>query len=116
MIKRRAVVVLLIIYLDLAFHLQAQVSFSANLNPGGVTSAGIFNAQGRLVRTLWAMEVLPAGDLTASWDGFDNFGSRVPTGSYTWKVIRNGSTYANLSTIGNTGRPPYTAGHVPFFL
>jgi hypothetical protein len=116
MIKRRAVVVLLIIYLDLAFRLQAQVSFSANLNPGGVTSAGIFNAQGRLVRTLWAVEVLPAGDLTASWDGLDNFGSRVPTGSYTWKVIRNGSTYTNLSTIGNTGLPPYTAGHVPFFL
>ena len=116
MIKRRAVVVLLIIYLDLAFHLQAQVSFSANLNAGGLTSAGIFNAQGRLVRTLWAMEVLPAGDLTASWDGLDNFGSRVPTGSYTWKVIRNGSTYTNLSTIGNTGLPPYTAGHVPFFL
>jgi Chitobiase/beta-hexosaminidase C-terminal domain/PA14 domain/Divergent InlB B-repeat domain/HYDIN/CFA65/VesB-like, Ig-like domain/FlgD Ig-like domain len=116
MTKRRGVVVLLVAFLCLTFNLQAQISFSANLNPGGVTSAGIFNSQGRLVRTLWAMEVLPAGDLTASWDGLDDFGSRVPTGSYTWKVIRNGSTYANLSTIGNTGRPSYTVGHVPFFL
>ena len=116
MTKHCEVVVLLALYLNLTVDLQAQVSFSADLHPGGMTSAGIFNSQGRLVRTLWAMEVLPAGDLTASWDGLDEFGGRVPSGSYTWKVIRNGSTYTNLSTIGNTGLPPYTAGHVPFFL
>jgi Chitobiase/beta-hexosaminidase C-terminal domain/Divergent InlB B-repeat domain/FlgD Ig-like domain len=115
MIERRVGVALFVLCL-LSVNLEAQVSFSATLRPGGLTTTGIFNAQGRLVRTLWAMEPLPAGDLQASWDGLDDFGSAVPAGSYTWKMIRNGSTYTNLSAIGNTGLPRNTAGHVPFFL
>ena len=117
MIRYRPLVLLLIfLFLGFASDLPAQFNFAANLNPGGVTSAGIFNSQGGLVRTLWAMEVFPAGNLNASWDGLDDFGSPVPAGNYTWKVIRNGSTYTNLSTIGNTGMPPHTAGHVPIYL
>jgi hypothetical protein len=116
MTEHRVVLLSFCVCLGYAFDLQAQINFSVTLNPGGVTSAGIFNAQGRLVRTLWAAEVLPAGDLQASWDGLDDFGSALPAGSYTCKVIRNGSIYTNLSTIGNTGLPPYTEGHVPFFL
>ena len=113
---RPLVLLLLFLFLGFASDLQAQFNFSANLNPGGVTSAGIFNSQGRLVRTLWAMEVFPAGNLNASWDGLNDFGSPIPAGNYTWKVIRNGSTYTNLSAIGNTGMPPHTAGHVPIYL
>ena len=28
----------------------------------------------------------------------------------------NRSTYSNIGTIGNTGLPPTTSGHVPIFL
>ena len=35
---------------------------------------------------------------------------------YTWKVVVNRSKYDNIGTIGNSGRPPTTSGHVPVFL
>ena len=77
---RPLVLLLLFLFLGFASDLQAQFNFAANLNPGGVTSAGIFDSQGHLVRTLWAMEVFPAGNLNASWDGLNDFGSPVPAG------------------------------------
>ena len=40
----------------------------------------------------------------------------VPPGSYKWKVLRNGAQYNNIGVIGNTGVPPVTSGHVPFFI
>jgi hypothetical protein len=35
---------------------------------------------------------------------------------YAWKVVANRSRYENIGTIGNTGQPPTTSGHVPIFL
>ena len=93
--------------------LYAQQNFSVQLSQGGLTSAGIFDANGRIVRTLWALETFNAGNLNCSWDGRDDLGTPVPTGSYTWKVLRNGSQYNNIGVIGNTGLPPITSGHVP---
>ena len=81
-----------------------------------MTSAGIFDANGNIVRTLWALETLNAGDSSASWDGLDDFGTPVPPGSYTWKVLRNDAEYRNVGIIGNTGLPPITSGHVPFLI
>ena len=81
-----------------------------------MTSAGIFNFNGNIVRTLWALETLNAGDSSASWDGLDDFGNPVPPGSYTWKVLRNDAEYQNIGVIGNTGLPPITSGHVPFLI
>ena len=65
------------------------------------------------MRTLWALETFNAGNLNCSWDGRDDLGTPVPPGSYTWKVLRNGSQYNNIGVIGNTGLPPITSGHVP---
>ena len=93
--------------------LHAQQNFSVQLSQGGLTSAGIFDSSGRIVRTLWALETLSAGNLNCSWDGRDDLGTPVPPGSYTWKVLRNGSQYNNIGVIGNTGLPPITSGHVP---
>ena len=93
--------------------LYAQQNFSVQLSQGGLTSAGIFDANGRIVRTLWALETFNAGNLNCSWDGRDDLGTPVPPGSYTWKVLRNGSQYNNIGVIGNTGLPPMTSGHVP---
>ena len=93
--------------------LHAQQNFSVQLSQGGLTSAGIFDANGRIVRTLWALETFNAGNLNCSWDGRDDLGTPVPPGSYTWTVLRNGSQYNNIGVIGNTGLPPITSGHVP---
>lgn len=93
--------------------LHAQQNFSVQLSQGGLTSAGIFDANGRIVRTLWALETFNAGEVKCSWDGRDDFGTPVPPGSYTWKVLRNGAQYNNVGVIGNTGLPPFTFGHVP---
>ena len=86
------------------------------LSQGGLTSAGIFDSNGKMVRTLWALETFSAGNVSGSWDGLDDFGTPVPAGSYAWRVIRNGTQYNNIGVIGNTGLPPITSGHVPFFI
>ena len=99
-----------------AASLAAQNDFSIQLSQSGLTSAGIFDSNGNIVRTLWALETFNAGNLSGSWDGLDDFGTPVLPGSYTWKVLRNGAQYKNIGVIGNTGLPPVTSGHVPFFI
>jgi hypothetical protein len=112
----RGLVVFLLCLTGFAASLDAQSDFFLPLNESGLTSAGIFDSNGYIVRTLWALETFNAGNLSGSWDGLDDFGTPVPPGSYTWKVIRNGALYNNIGVIGNTGLPPVTSGHVPFFI
>ena len=90
--------------------------FSCTMNKPGPTSAGIYDSQGKLIRTLWTMKGTAAGPLRARWNGRDSEGKPAPAGEYTWKVVVNRSTYSNVGTIGNTGLPPTTSGHVPIFL
>jgi FlgD Ig-like domain len=99
-----------------AASLDAQSNFSVQLSQSGLTTAGIFDSNGNLVRTLWALETFNAGNLNGSWDGLDDFGNPVASGSYKWKVLRNGALYNNVGVIGNTGLPPVTSGHVPYFI
>jgi len=91
----------------------ARIEFTFTLDKPGLASAGVFDAEGRLVRTLWAMKELPAGKQTGQWDGLDDFGAAVPAGDYRWRVVVNGSTYRNVGVIGNNGQPPNAAGHTP---
>ena len=112
----RALAVLFLCITGLAGSLYAQSSFSVQLSQSGLTSAGIFDSNGKLLRTLWALETFNAGNLNGSWDGFDDFGNPVPSGTYRWKVLRNGALYNNIGVIGNTGLPPVTSGHVPYFI
>ncbi|HEY5707423.1 MAG TPA: PA14 domain-containing protein [Terrimicrobiaceae bacterium] len=112
----RGLVVFFLCVTGFAAPIDAQSDFSVNLNKGGLTSAGIFDSNGNIVRTLWALETFDAGNVSSSWDGLDDFGTPVPPGSYKWKVLRNDVQYNNVGVIGNTGLPTYTAGHVPFFI
>jgi hypothetical protein len=91
----------------------AAVEFAFRLDKAGPTSAGVFDAEGRLVRTLWAMKDLPGGKQSASWDGLDGFGQPAPAGAYTWRIVRGGSTWRNVGLIGNNGQPPNDKGHTP---
>jgi len=77
-----------------------------------LTSAGVFDSSGRLVRQLWALKSLAAGTHTGEWDGRDELGKPVPAGKYTFRVVLNGSTYRNVGILGNTGSPPNELGHI----
>ena len=68
------------------------------------------------MRVLWTMKRAEAGPLKGKWNGKDSDGKLAPAGEYTWKVVVNRSKYENIGTIGNTGQPPTTSGHVPIFL
>ena len=78
-----------------------------------LTSAGIYDQAGHLVRVLWTMEPRPAGSSKARWDGKTGDGEPAPDARYTFKVAVNASTYRNIGVIGNTATPPTTFGHVP---
>jgi DNA-binding beta-propeller fold protein YncE len=91
--------------------------FDVKLDNPGLTTAGIFNSEGRLVRVLWTMKRVAAGTtIPAVWNGLDQDDKPVPPGEYTWKVVTNRSIYRNIGVIGNTGLPTTTSGHVPMFL
>ncbi|MFZ4682496.1 MAG: FlgD immunoglobulin-like domain containing protein, partial [Terrimicrobiaceae bacterium] len=90
--------------------------FSWNLAEEGLVSAGIYSPEGNLVRVLWTMKRFPAGSYQSSWDGLKDDGSAAPAGEYHWKLVVNRSVYTNLSTIGNTGQPANSFGHVPFLI
>lgn len=91
-------------------------TFTWTLTKSGTTSAGIYDGQGRLTRVLWTMEEVPAGTHTVTWDGRDDKGQVAPPGNYSWKVVVNRAVYTNPGTVGNTGLPATSFGHVPFFL
>lgn len=89
------------------------VEFAFTIEKAGPTSAGIYDAEDRLVRVLWTMKELAAGPQKAGWDGLDEFGRPVPAGEYRWRVVTNRATYRNVGVIGNNGQPPNSAGHTP---
>lgn len=91
-------------------------AFSCKVDNPGLTSAGIFDSSGRLVRVLWTMKAAEPGLLKGRWNGKDADGKLAPAGQYTWKVVVNRSKYDNIGTIGNTGQPPTSSGHVPVFV
>ncbi|MFW6058920.1 MAG: FlgD immunoglobulin-like domain containing protein [Phycisphaeraceae bacterium] len=77
------------------------------------TSAGIYDADGRLVRTLWTKEPRAVGTHTAEWDGRDVFDQPAPLDEpYTFRVVVNRSTYKNVGVLGNTGDPPNRMQHI----
>jgi hypothetical protein len=81
--------------------------------PAVLTSAGVYDGAGLLVRTLWTMQPQAAGRHTVEWDGLDDFTNAAPAGEYYYKVIVNGSTYTNVGAIGQNYEIPNDKGHVP---
>jgi len=67
------------------------------------TSAGIFDASGRLVRTLWSGRPVAGGKLELQWDGRDDEGAAVPvSGAYSARVLAHDIHYVWEGVIGNT--------------
>ncbi|MBM3322819.1 T9SS type A sorting domain-containing protein [candidate division WOR-3 bacterium] len=64
---------------------RARTAISFQIPTGSKADLLVFNAAGRLVKTL-VDGVLPAGTHTAAWDGTDDDGQRVPAGVYTIRL------------------------------
>ena len=88
-------------------------AFSFKLPKGGLTSAAVYDGQGRIVRSLWAMKRLEAGRHTGRWDGRDDLGEVVVPGEYGFRVAISRCTYRNVGAIGNSGRAPTPEAHTP---
>lgn len=90
-----------------------KASFTFTLPTSALSSAGIYDAAGRLVRHLWNERQLAKGRHTYGWDGLDEFGQPAPDGPYTFKVVSNRAVYANVSAIGSNVKPFTVANHIP---
>ena len=75
------------------------------------TSAGAFDASGRLIRTLWSNRRFRAGHHDAVWDGRDDDGRPVPGGAeYEIRMLSHNVIYTWDGVIGNTS-PDQTSPH-----
>jgi len=66
------------------------------------TSAGVYDREGHLLRTLWRAEELQAGAHQRSWDGRDDAGKMVVTQDIAIRVIHHRMTYVWEGVIGNS--------------
>jgi flagellar hook assembly protein FlgD len=78
------------------------VNFDFTLATSQKTSAGVFKADGTLMRTLWSNVSYPAGVNAGEWDGLDDFGNLVVDGSYVIKVLSSSCSYTWEGVLGNT--------------
>ena len=77
------------------------IGFALSLPVAAATSAGVYDSNGTLLRTLWSNQPYPAGASAASWDGSDDYGNPVAASTYQIKVLYNNVTY-DWGVIGNT--------------
>ena len=78
------------------------VSFEFTLKSKQRTSAGVFQNDGTLVRTIWSGVTYPAGENTGTWDGLDDWGNLVSNGKYQIRILTNACTYTWEGVVGNT--------------
>ncbi len=80
-----------------------EVAFSFTLaEEARDTSAGVYDAQKKLVRTLWSARPYRAGTHYAVWDGKDDTGNPAPPGTYTIKLLHANVHYDWQGVIGVT--------------
>jgi sugar lactone lactonase YvrE len=80
----------------------AAATFELELPAGGTTSAGVFDAAGRLVRTLWSGEPATGGRHAGAWDGRDHAGTALPAGAYELRVLQHRVQYVWEGVVGNS--------------
>jgi hypothetical protein len=81
-----------------------RLQFSFSLPQSSVTSAGVYNTStGALIRTLWNNVQYAQGVNYGGWDGKDDNGNAVATGSnYQIKLIYHNVQYIWNGTVGNS--------------
>lgn len=78
------------------------ITFTFSLSTNCTTSAGVYKADGTLIRTLWNAVRLNKGSYTRTWDGMDDLGVLCADGNYNIKILSNNVTYTWEGVIGNT--------------
>jgi len=82
---------------------RATTTISFTLDEPCKTSAGVYNANGVLIRTLWSnVRYFTPGTYSAAWDDTDDNSNRVATGVYTIKVLQHNTEYVWDGGVGNT--------------
>lgn len=82
----------------------AEVPIKISIDTAGVSSAGIYDQEHRLVRTLWSNTPREAGEQVFQWDGLGDDGAPVSgTGHYA-KIISHNLTYTWEGKVGNTSK------------
>ena len=74
----------------------------------GQLTLGLYDTKGALLRWLVQDDFRRAGPQDASWDGLDQWGRKVPAGSYLLRGIYHAPLQADyLMTLCNPGTPPW---------
>ncbi len=92
-----------------------EIGFTFTLDEDASTSAGVYDSEDNLIRTLWGGIDYEAGTYEKSWDGKDDYGNFVPDGNYRIDVMSSNVHYEKIvDVIGNTsdcsGWDTYIAG------
>ncbi len=77
--------------------------FKFTLTSAANTSAGVYNQDNQLIRTLWSSKRYDSGIHSEQWDGLlDDFKSEALPGDYKVKVLSNNVEYTWEGVIGST--------------
>ena len=79
-----------------------RTTFAFTLPRDAITSAGVYDSQGRLLRTLWRANKLPAGVHLSDWDGTDDAGKSYAGREIVLKVIHHRVNPVWEGVIGNS--------------
>ena len=79
-----------------------RTTFAFTLPRDATTSAGVYDSQGRLLRTLWRANKLPAGVHLSDWDGTDDAGKSYAGREIVLKVIHHRVNPVWEGVIGNS--------------
>ena len=86
----------------------APVTIEYELDKPGQVSIAVYNADGRLVRTLRSGQKQQPGAHEVTWDGLDRNGDALPAGEYTWKLLRTPGFKAKLLGVVGVNPPELT--------
>ena len=81
--------------------------------PSYKTSAGVYQTDGALVRTLWRNVTKNAGVNSDVWDDLDDEKKPAPAGNYEIRVINHNVDYVWEGAVGNTST--YNSGKTVHF-
>jgi len=82
-------------------------TFTFKLDKPSTTSAGVFQPDGTLIRTLWSnVRYYSVGTNTATWDGKDDNSNSMSAGNYVITVLAHNTEYVWDGAVGNTSAEP----------
>ena len=97
--------------------LHADVTIPYSLPSDGRVSLALYDAEGRMVRTLLTGRPLAKGQHTATWDGLDRYGNALPAGDYQWRLLATDGLRSEFITqVGQNVDPVWeraTGNHQP---